>query len=208
MHQSAPFQHVRFFLHRISQEWCRVEPGILPVPFLAHTPDQAASAALSMVMCYYGFQSPDQGVTGDLHASPGGEWDLARQMATTARTCGLDAATTVGNLTRLTEWLQQGVPVVVFPESDIRGAGEAVAIVTGLTHDRTAVCLHYGSSANLWLRLPDFLALCGGAAFPAVPVAERHQATHARTRQRARRPGQQAESCLNLWPDPVSAMAA
>ena len=185
-----------------------MEPGVLPVPYLAHTPDQAAAAALSMVMCYYGVQSPAQGITDELQAGPKGEWDLARWMATTARTCGLDAAMTVGHVTRLTEWLQQGVPVVVFPESEIRGAGESVAVVTGLTRDGTAVCLHYGARANQWLRLPDFLALCGGAAFPAVPVAERHQATHARTRQRPRRPSQQPESWLNLWPDPVPAMAA
>ena len=207
MNQIVNTQQVRFLLRRIGQEWWGIEPGVLPVPYLAHTPDQAASAALSMVLSYYGHPSPAQEVADELQYAQWSDLDLPRFLTTTARTCGLDAAVTVSNIDRLAEWLQQGVPVLVFPEGEIRGEGDSVAIVTGLTRDRTAVCLHYGTHAHLWLRLPDFLALCGGEDFTAVPLAERHLATHARTRNRARRTGVE-ESWLNLLPDPVSAMAA
>ncbi len=207
MNQSAKIQQISRMLHQIGHEWWGVKPGVLSVPFITHDADQAASAALSMVLCYYGCQSPDLWSPETLPSTPWGEWNLPQFLATTAQTCGLAAAVKMGNLNQLTEWLQQGVPVLVFPESEIRGAGEPVAIVTGLTHDRTAICIHYGATPHRWLRLPDFLALCGGNTFITVPVAERHQATHARSRTRVRRPGQESP-WQNFLPDPISAMAA
>ena len=206
MNPTVQIQQMRFFLRRIGQAWCGMTPGVLPVPFIPHSADQAISAALSMVLGYYGHQMPDPGAD-ELQYAQWGDWDLPRFLVTTARACGLDAAVTAGNITRLMEWLQQGVPVLVFPEGEIRGNGEPVAVVTGLTHDRTAVCLHYGETANLWLRLPDFLALCGGENFTAVPVSERHLATHARTRTRVRRSVLE-EAWLDSLPDSLPAMAA
>ena len=207
MNHTGNFQNVQVLLRRIGQEWWGVEPGVLPVPFIAHGADQAAVAVFSMVLCYYGRQSLDQGLMDEMPSALWGEWDLPHHLVSAARACGMDAAVTAGNVNRLMDWLQQGVPVLVFPEGEIRGEGDSVAVVTGLTRDRTAVCLHYGANPHLWLQMPDFLALCGGDTFTAVPVAERHQATHARTRNRVSRPGQD-KSWLNILPTPVSAMAA
>ncbi len=206
MKQPGNAQHVWFLLCQIGQEWRGMQPDVLPVPFISHSTDQSAAAALAMILRYYGHPSPTPGVNDDLLTA----WcdrDMPRQLVTAARDCGLDAGVTAGNINRLMDWLQQGVPVLVFPESDLRGAGDPVAVVTGLTRDRTAVCLHYGANPHTWLPMPDFLALCGGETFTAVPVAERHLYSHARTRSRARPTGQ-TKSWLNLLPDPISAMAA
>jgi hypothetical protein len=196
-----------FFLE-VGRSWWETAPGVLAVPFLAHRPDQAAAAALAMVLDYYGETAP-----GCLLQEPtqdGGWGDdprLPRQLSNEARQAGYDAAVAAGSILRLEEWLRQGVPVLVFPDAEIRGAGEPVAVVTGLTRDRAAVCLHYGDRANQWLRVEDFLALCGGPVFTAVPVAEKQLASHARVRARSRRPGL-TRDLSRLPDDPIPALAA
>jgi hypothetical protein len=196
-----------FFLEA-GRFWRETSPGVLAVPFLAHRPDQAAEAALAMVFNYYG----ENALAGLLQESaPEGGWGdaslLPRQLANEARLAGYDAAVASGSIPRLEEWLRQGVPVLVFPDAEICGAGEPVAVVTGVTRDRAAVCLHYGDRANQWLRVEDFLALCGGAVFAAVPVAEKQFAFHVRVRARTRRPGNSRDR-LRLPDLPVPALAA
>ena len=206
----TPSNHARqmlFFIHWIGQECRRTQPGVLSVPFIAHNPEQAYAATLSMVLGYYGRQLHTPGVAATLHSANWSECDIPRTLASEVRACGLDAAVTAGNLSRMMEWMLQEVPVIVFPEHEIRGPGEPVAVVTGISRDQTAVCLHYGSNPHHWLRLPDFLALCGGDNFTAVPVMERHLPTHSRTRNRSQRPGHD-RSWLDFIPEPASAMAA
>jgi hypothetical protein len=196
---------LRMFFVQVGQAWQDAMPGLLAVPFLAHRAEQAASAALAMVLDYYGQATcgllrPDQG--------QGGAWSesaLPHQLSHEARMAGVDAAVACGNILRLEEWLRQGVPVLVFPDAEIRGAGEPVAVVTGMTRDRTAICLHYGNKPNQWLRTADFEALCGGSAFTAVPVAERQLAAHARIRSR---PRHAASTMLELVGEPCAVLAA
>ncbi len=196
-----------FFLE-VGQSWWATMPGVLAVPFRAHRADQAASAALAMVLDYYGPAAAESWLQESGHGEAWGEEaSLPHQLANEARMAGFDAAVACGNILRLEEWLRQGVPVLVFPDAEIRGVGEPVAVVTGMTRDRAAICLHYGETPNQWLRAADFLALCGGAAFTAVPVAEKQLASHARVRSRARRSGGTREQ-LSLMDERLPAMAA
>jgi hypothetical protein len=197
---------LRMLFVQVGQAWQEKMPGLLAVPFLAHRADQAAAAALAMVLDYYGQTTGGRRRLEHGHSEAWGAEDaLPQQLSHEARLAGVEAAVACGNLLRLQEWLWQGVPVLVFPDAEIRGGGEPVAVVTGITRDRTAICLHYGNKPNQWLRAADFQALCGGSAFTAVPVAARQLAAHARLRSR---PRHAASTMLELVGEPCAVLAA
>ena len=95
MNQAGNVQQVRLLLNRIGQEWWGAEPGVLPVPYIAHGASQAIPAALSMIMSYYGHPASHV-MTDELQSAQWCEWDLPRILAAAVRGCGMDAAVTAG----------------------------------------------------------------------------------------------------------------
>lgn len=129
---------------------------LLDVPFVPYHGNRCGIASLISVLRYYGRPFDAVHIEKELYL-PAVGGTIPDLIAEAARKNGLSAKVVTGDFQSLQEWLQRGIPAVLYLGPQPGAAQGHFVVATGLALQPYAVRVHSGDQANQWLNLDTFL---------------------------------------------------
>jgi hypothetical protein len=155
---------------------------LLSVPFLQCSAGTAGPAALAMILSFYGTRASVRRIADEVGMGSLGGGSVPQMLADAAQGYGFNARVACGDIDQLAQWLDRGIPPLVFSARAGQDAGEPVALVTGISPLCDAIRVHRGSAPHQWLQAEEFKELCGGDSFTALVVSTKIRPTWEKVR--------------------------
>jgi len=142
---------------------------LLDVPFRPQRNGYCGTAALQMVLAYYGRPMAAEEIAGQIHL-PALGGTIPDLMAEAARKQRLGAAVVRADLAQIEAWIGRGIPVIAFWGPDAGRTNGHFVVLTGFSADRERVRVS-GRRPNQWFPLADFLQRWQRGGFSTVVIS-------------------------------------